>query len=135
MDKAQQTQFNSLYQQHISELRRQGKAESTIDGYSRAVRRITEYFDLCPDQLTQKHLKDNFTSLVKPHSWGTPCLKAFDEYVFLHGNAKRTLQAIRWLLKVVVPTIVKKTRPQFMCEKCCSPMSIIGFTQIKYRTG
>ena len=42
MHKAQQTRFNSLYQQHLNALTRQGKAQRTIDGYSRAVRRITE---------------------------------------------------------------------------------------------
>jgi hypothetical protein len=53
MNKAQQTKFDLLYQQHISALRRQGKDENTIDGYSRALWRITEFFDLCPDKLTQ----------------------------------------------------------------------------------
>ena len=71
MNKAQQKKFNSLYQQHVNALHRQGKAESTIDVYSRAVRRITEYYDLCPDRLTQDHLKDYFSSLVKTHSWST----------------------------------------------------------------
>ena len=71
MNKAQQHKFNSLYQQHVNALHRQGKADSTIDVYSRAVRRITEFFDLCPDRLTQDHLKDYFTALVKSHSWST----------------------------------------------------------------
>ena len=71
MNKEQQARFNSLYQQHVNALHRQGKAETTIDVYSRAVRRITEFFDLCPDQLTQDHLKDYFTALVKSHSWST----------------------------------------------------------------
>ena len=71
MNKAQQTHFNSLYQRHVSALHRQGKAHSTIDVYSRAVRRITEYFDQCPDCLTVDQLKDYFTTLVKSHSWST----------------------------------------------------------------
>jgi len=71
MNKAQQHKFNSLYQQHVNALLRQGKADSTIDAYSRAIRRITEFFDLCPDRLTQDHLKDYFTALVKSHSWST----------------------------------------------------------------
>ncbi|MFT6373132.1 MAG: hypothetical protein ACJAZT_001891, partial [Gammaproteobacteria bacterium] len=49
MNKAQQARFDLLYQKHVNALRRQGKAENTIDGYSRALRRITEFFDLCPD--------------------------------------------------------------------------------------
>lgn len=71
MNKAQQKKFDSLYQQHVNALHRQGKAGSTIDVYSRAVRRITEFYDLCPDRLTQEHLKEYFTSLVKTHSWST----------------------------------------------------------------
>jgi integrase/recombinase XerD len=55
MNKAQQNKFNSLYQKHVSALQRQGKADSTIDVYSRAVRRITEFYDLCPNRLTIDH--------------------------------------------------------------------------------
>ena len=71
MNNAQQTLFHSLYQQHVNALHRQGKAKTTIDVYSRAVRRITEFFDQCPDQLTEDQLKDYFTALVKSHSWST----------------------------------------------------------------
>jgi integrase/recombinase XerD len=71
MNTAQQKRFNSLYHQHISALRRQGKAEQTIDAYSRAVRRISEFFDQCPDKLTQQQLKDYFSALVNSHSWST----------------------------------------------------------------
>jgi hypothetical protein len=35
MNKAQQKRFDSLYRKHLSALRRQGKAEATIDAYSR----------------------------------------------------------------------------------------------------
>ena len=71
MNPSDQLRFNTLYQEHLNALSRQGKAPATIDGYSRAVRRITEYFDLCPDQLTQRHLKDYFTRMVQTHSWST----------------------------------------------------------------
>jgi len=71
MNKAQQKRFESLYSQHVNALRRQGKAETTIDVYSRSGRRITEYYDLCPDKLNRDHLKEYFSSLVKTHSWST----------------------------------------------------------------
>lgn len=71
MNKAQQKRFESLYQQHLNALKRQGKSKATIDAYSRAVRRITTFFDRCPDRLTTNDLKDYFTSLVKSHSWST----------------------------------------------------------------
>ena len=65
MNKAQQKKFESLYQQHVNALRRQGKAATTIDVYSRAVRRITEFYDICPDRLTLEQLKEYFDALVK----------------------------------------------------------------------
>lgn len=71
MNTAQQKRFNSLYQQQLSALRRQGKAEQTIDAYSRAVRRVSEFFDQCPDKLSQQQLKDYFSALVNSHSWST----------------------------------------------------------------
>ncbi len=71
MNKAQQKKFDSLYQQHVNALHRQGKAATTIDVYSRAVRRITEYYDMCPDRLTLEQLKEYFSALVKSHSWST----------------------------------------------------------------
>ena len=71
MNKAQQKRYQSLYQQHVNALHRQGKSKSTIDIYSRAVRRITEYFDCCPDRLTTEHLKEHFSNLVNTHSWST----------------------------------------------------------------
>lgn len=71
MNKAQQKKFDLLYQAHVNALRRQGKAERTIDSYARAVRRITEFFDRCPDRLTEDDLKTYFDALVKSHSWST----------------------------------------------------------------
>ena len=71
MNKAQQERYQSLYQKHLNALKRQGKSNATIDAYSRAVRRITAYFDRCPDRLTTQDLKDYFTSLIQSHSWST----------------------------------------------------------------
>lgn len=71
MNKAQQKQFDLLYQEHVNALHRQGKAANTIDAYSRAVRRIANFFDRCPDRLTETHLKAYFNALIKSHSWST----------------------------------------------------------------
>lgn len=71
MQKAQQKRQNSLYRKHLSALKRQGKAPSTIDVYARAVRRVTEYFDAPPDTLSQEQLEGYFESLVNTHSWST----------------------------------------------------------------
>lgn len=71
MHKAQQKRFDSLYRKHLSALKRQGKADSTIDLYSRAIRRVREYFDCPPDILTVEQLEGYFESLVSTHSWST----------------------------------------------------------------
>lgn len=71
MNTAQQRKFQTLYQLHLNALRRQGKADSTIDVYARAVRRITEFFDRCPDRLTLVDLKTYFDALIQSHSWST----------------------------------------------------------------
>jgi len=71
MNTAQKKKFQSLYRKHVSALQRQGKAASTIDVYSRALRRVTEFWDTCPDGLTQEQLEIYFASLVKTHSWST----------------------------------------------------------------
>ncbi len=64
MNKARQAKFNFLYQQHVNAFRRQGKAENTIDAYSCALRRITEFIDKCPDKLTQENMKTYFDVLI-----------------------------------------------------------------------
>lgn len=71
MNKAQQKRFDSLYRKHLSALKRQGKADSTIDLYSCAIRRVCEYFDSPPDTLTQEQLEGYFESLISTHSWST----------------------------------------------------------------
>ncbi len=71
MNNYQQQHFNFLYQQHLTNLTLQGKRPSTIDAYSRAVRRITAYFDRCPDTLTTQDLKQYFHALIQTHSWST----------------------------------------------------------------
>jgi len=71
MDKAEQKRFDKLYQRHVKLLKLQGKSRKTIDSYSRAVRRIYEYFDCCPDQLTLEQREDYFDKLVESHSWST----------------------------------------------------------------
>lgn len=71
MNDAQQSRYQSLYKKHLSALQRQGKAHATIDAYSRAIRRITAFFDRSPDTLNEELLKTYFAELVKTHSWST----------------------------------------------------------------
>jgi integrase len=71
MKKAETNRFDKLYQRHLRLLKLQGKSEKTIDAYARAVRRIRDHFDCCPDKLTLKQREKYFSDLVKSHSWST----------------------------------------------------------------
>lgn len=71
MKKAEQERYDKLYQRHLRRLKLQGKSQSTIDLYARAVRRITDVFDCCPDRLTSSQLERYFAALVESHSWST----------------------------------------------------------------
>ena len=71
MNQAEVNRFKKLYQRHLRLLKLQGKSQKTIDAYSRAVRRISEHFDCCPDQLTPEQLEIYFGELVDTHSWST----------------------------------------------------------------
>ena len=68
-----------------------GKRPATIDGYSRALRRITLHLDKSPDTLTTNHLKRYFAQLIKTHSWSTVRIdrnglrKLWVSYFFYHG--------------------------------------------------
>ena len=69
MNNKQQAHFDRLYEQHVNALIRQGKSKVTIDCYSRAVRRISQFFDQCPGQLSLDDLKTFFASLTQSQSF------------------------------------------------------------------
>jgi integrase len=71
MNQAETNRFDDLYQRHLRLLKLQGKSQKTIDAYARAVRRISEQFDCCPDQLTLQQRENYFSDLVESHSWST----------------------------------------------------------------
>lgn len=71
MKSSEQSRFDTLYQRHLRALKLQGLSDSTIDVYARAVRRLTQHYDCCPDQLTTEQLEVYFAELVESHSWST----------------------------------------------------------------
>ena len=68
MEKSELNRFNKRYEHHLRSLKLQGKAENTIDAYSRAVRRVRDYFDCCPDKLKPEQLEKYFADLVASHN-------------------------------------------------------------------
>jgi len=69
MDPKDQELFQELYQKLLQALTLQGLRKKTIASYSRAVRRISQHLDRCPNNLTPDDLKEYFANLVKTRSW------------------------------------------------------------------
>jgi len=57
------------------------------------------------------------------------------DFGFLHGNARGHLKIIQWALGVIVPAIMPRSRPPFLCARCHQPMSIIAFLRPAWRSG
>ena len=103
MNKSEENRFAELYQRHLNLLKLQGKSKSTIDAYSRAVRRIKKHYDLCPDKLTKKQLENYFGELVETHSWSTVKIDRLGLMFFFKHVLEKDWQ---WL-EIVKPPKVK----------------------------
>lgn len=128
MNAAQQKKFQSLYNKHLSALRRQGKAERTIDSYARAVRRIAEFWDTCPDQLTQDQLEAYFSSLVDTHSWSTVKVDRNGLQFFYQHVLKQN-----WTWVDIVKPPKKKVLPDILTLKEIERL-INGTRELRYQT-
>lgn len=102
MKKAEANRFNELYQRHLRFLKLQGKSQKTIEAYARAVRRISEDFDCCPDKLTLKQREQYFSDLVKSHSWSTVKIDRNGLQFFWKHVLKRDWQ---WLNIIKAPKV------------------------------
>ena len=71
MNTASSAHFDGHYQSHLKHLKLKGLQPKTIEAYSRAIRRIGDYFDHRIDQLSEAQLTDYFSDLVASHSWST----------------------------------------------------------------
>lgn len=71
MDHASAAAFERLYQLHLKHLKLKGLQPKTVDAYSRAIRRIGEYFHCPIDSLDETQLLDYFSDLAELHSWST----------------------------------------------------------------
>lgn len=62
-------QFNKHYHKHLQCLKLAGLQPKTIEAYSRAIRRIGNYFDCRIENLTMDQLLNYFTDLLNSRSW------------------------------------------------------------------
>jgi integrase len=103
MNRKETKRYEILYDRHLKKLKLQGKSEATVSAYSRAVRRLTEHFDCCPDKLTVEQLEDYFTRLVENYSWSTVKLDRLGLMFFWRHVLEQDWQ---WL-NIVKPPAVK----------------------------
>ena len=128
MKKREQKHFNSLYSRHLNLLKLRGLSDSTIDGYSRAIRRIATYYDYSPDHLSTDQLEDYFVQLIDSHAWSTVKLdrnglQFFWRYVL---NSDRT-----WLKMIKPPRV--QTLPDILTPLEVNHL-IMATTHRRYRT-
>ncbi len=87
-------QFLRQYHKHCKCLKLAGMQPKTIDAYSRAIRRIGNYFDCRIDGLTSDQLLDYFTELLECHSWSTVKLDLYGLKFFYTRVLDRDWQEI-----------------------------------------
>ena len=97
--------FNELYERHLRLLKLQGKSQKTIDAYSRAVRRISNHYDCCPDKLTPEQLEVYFGELVDSHSWSTVKIDRLGLMFYWRYVLKRDWQWINIIKPPKIQTI------------------------------
>ena len=71
MENTSAANFETNYQSHLKHLKLKGLRPKTIDAYSRAIRRVGDYFDQRIDHLTEAQLTDYFSDLKASHSWSS----------------------------------------------------------------
>jgi integrase/recombinase XerD len=69
MTSSSERKFKLNYKKHLQHLKLKGLQPKTIEAYSRAIRRIGDYFDHELDDLSKQQLIDYFTDLLESHSW------------------------------------------------------------------
>lgn len=103
MTTAPQPGFDQRYQTHLKHLTLKGLQPKTIEAYSRAIRRMGEYFDGQIDELSPAQLTEYFSDLISTHSWSSVKLD-------LYGYKFYTQHVLRkpW----VMPDLVKPPKTQ-----------------------
>ena len=69
MTSPSERKFKRNYKAHLQHLKLKGLRPKTIEAYSRAIRRIGDYFDHEIDDLSRQQLVDYFSDLLESHSW------------------------------------------------------------------
>jgi site-specific recombinase XerD len=103
MNTASSALFDRQYQTHLKHLKLKGLQPKTIEAYSRAIRRIGDYFDHQIDHLTEVQLTDYFSDLIASHSWSTVKLDLYGLKFYTTHVLKKS-----W----VMPDLIKPPKTQ-----------------------
>ena len=105
-------QLNEYYQKHMKCLKLNGFQPKTIEAYSRAIRRIGNYFDCRIDNLTSDQLLDYFNELLDSHSWNTVKLDPYG-LKFFYTMVLNKHDSYRYCLEEVGVSLVKMMKLGF----------------------
>ena len=84
-----ESKFNHYYSLHCKHLKLKGLQPKTIEAYSRAIRRMSGYFDGHLDNLSQDQLLDYFHDLLQTHSWSAVKLDLYGlKFFYTHVLAR-----------------------------------------------
>ena len=96
-------EFDQRYDSHLKHHKLQGLQPKTIDAYSRAIRRMGEYFGYALDELSPEQLTNYFSDLLGTHTWSTLKLDLYGfKFYTLHVLGKP------WTM----PLLIKSPRTQ-----------------------
>lgn len=70
---------------------------------------------------------EDFMALLLQHVLPKGLRRARD-YGFLHGNAKRILKLVQWVLRVPLPATKEHGKARFRCPRCQGSMRVIRMT-------
>ena len=87
-------QFIKNYNKHCKHLKLNGLQPKTIEAYSRAIRRIGNYFNCRLNDLTMDQLVDYFNDLLESHSWSAVKLDLYGLRFFYTKVLNKTWQDI-----------------------------------------
>ena len=87
--------FARYYRKHQQHLRLKGLRPKTVEAYSRAIRRIGNYFGGRIDDLASDQLLDYFTDLLEYHSWSTVKLDLYGLKFFYTHVLERPWEEVK----------------------------------------
>jgi site-specific recombinase XerD len=84
-----ESKYNHYYSLHCKHLKLKGLQPKTIEAYSRAIRRIADYFNGHLDDLSQEQLLDYFHDLLNRLSWSAVKLDLYGlKFFYTHVLVK-----------------------------------------------